>query len=313
VNDEVRASLLLLALCAALPFCRAQGLSPRAYVIAPRHSNALTLTYTINSGDVVFSPDIPIQNASGRINYLLLTYFHTVDFFGRSSNIAITLPYALGHFNGQVNGVEQKLYRSGLAPMIVRFSVNMYGGPSMDPREYSQWRQRLLIGTSLTVSTQTGQYDPANLINIGTNRWAFKPEVGLSRRWGNWVLDAYGAAWLFTPNDNFFSRAPGTHPPNRQTQEPMGSTELHLSYNFKPRLWASLDGNYWYGGQTSLNGKVRPTTLQANSRAGFTVAIPTTDYQAIKFSWSRGTFITFGGNFNEFSLGYQYSWIRHPR
>ena len=36
------------------------------------------------------------------------------------------------------------------------------------------------------------------LINYGTNRWAFKPEVGVSRRWGHWTLDTYGAVWFFT-------------------------------------------------------------------------------------------------------------------
>src|SRR3974390_733230 len=101
-------SALLFILCAgAIPLCRAQGLSPRAYVVPPTHSNAVTLTYSFQSGDVVFDPSIPIQDASGRISNGLFTYYHTLDFFGRSANASITLPYGVGHFQGKILGNEE--------------------------------------------------------------------------------------------------------------------------------------------------------------------------------------------------------------
>lgn len=51
----------------------------------------------------------------------------------------------------------------------------------------------------------TGQYDPTVLIKWGTNRWAFKPEIGYSQRWDHWVLDGYAGVWFFTTNPEFFS------------------------------------------------------------------------------------------------------------
>jgi hypothetical protein len=182
----------------------------------------------------------------------------------------------------------------------------------MTADEFGKWRQKTLVGVSLTVSTPTGQYDPSRLINTGVNRWAFKPELGLSRRWGSWVVDTYAAVWFFTPNDNFFSNAPGSTGPNRQTQEPMGAIEAHLSYDVKPRFWFSLDANYWYGGETSLNGVVTPTTLQANSRLGATAAIPIGTHQSLKFSYSDGTYISFGGDYQDISVAWQYSWHGRP-
>lgn len=305
-------AILLLTLCVDVSASHAQGLSPRAYVVPPIGSNAVTLTYSFQNGDVVFDPSFPIQNAHGTINNGLATYFHTFSFFSRSANASISLPYGVGRFQGQVSGVEQEVYRSGLGGLIGRFAVNMYGAPAMSMNEYLKWKQRLNIGVSLTVSSPTGQYDHTRLINIGNNRWAFKPEVGLSRRWGNWILDAYCAGWFFTTNDNFFSNLPGSRPPNRQTQQPMGATEFHLSYNLKPRFWVSVDGNYWYGGATSLNGQATPTTLQANSRSGTTASVPITKHQSIKISYSGGTYITFGGNFNNVQAAWQYSWIGKP-
>ncbi len=167
----------------------------------------------------------------------------------------------------------------------------------MNLEEFSRWKQKTVIGASLTVQTPTGQYDGARLINVGQSRWWFKPELGLSRRRGHWVLDTYASVWFYTSNDDFFSSAPGSTGPNRQTQASMGAVEAHLSYDIKPKMWVSVDGNYWYGGKTSLNGVETPTTLQANSRLGATAAIPITAHQSLKFSYSGGTYTTFGGNF----------------
>ncbi len=310
---RLRSAVVFCSLCVALTgLCAAQSLSPRAYVIVPVHSNAITLTYTLNAGNVVFNDTLPVTNSSGRIGTEILSYVHSFNCFDRSANVTVLLPYEVGHFQGDVNGVHQKLYRSGLGAAAARVSVNLVGAKAMNLEEFSRWKQKMVIGASLTVQTPTGQYDGARLINVGQNRWSFKPEVGLSRRWGHWLVDAYGSVWFFTPNNDFFSNAPGSTGPNRQTQQPMGAIEAHLSYDVKPRLWVSVDGNYWYGGATSLNGVETPTTLQANSRLGATAAIPITKHQSLKFSYNRGAYVTFGGNFQTVSAAWQYSWLGRP-
>lgn len=310
--NKVRSALMLCSLCIALTrLCEAQSLSPRAYVIVPNHSNAVTLTYSLNAGNVDFG-ELPVTNSSGRIGTVIASLFHSFDCFGRSANVTVLLPYAIGRFQGDVNGVHEELYRSGLGPAAARVSVNLVGARAMNLEEFSRWKQKMVIGASVIVQAPTGQYDGARLINIGQNRWSFKPEIGFSRRWGHWLVDAYGGVWLFTPNNDFFSSAPGSTGPNRQTQEPMGSVEAHLSYDIKPLVWVSLDGNYWYGGKTSLNGVETPTTLQANSRLGGTAAIRITKHQSLKFSYSGGTYVTFGGNFQAVQAAWQYSWIGHP-
>lgn len=306
------AAVVWMVACCTVQFCRAQSLSPRAYVIAPIHSNASTLTYSFQDGNVVFDPSIPIQNASGRITNPIASYVHTMSLFKRSANINVSQPYSIGHFEALVNGQDLKIYRSGLGAMAVRVSVNLFGAPAMDLQEFSKWRQRTLIGVSLAVQTQTGQYDPLRLINIGTNRWAFKPEIGFSRRLNHWILDAYGAVWFFTANNNYFNNNPKSQRPNQQTEKPMGVTELHLSYDVKPRLWLSIDGNYWYGGETSVNGIATPTTLQASSRLGTTASVPVSKHQSLKFSYSDGYYVRFGGAFQNISVAWQYSWLGRP-
>lgn len=182
----------------------------------------------------------------------------------------------------------------------------------MEIADFRQWKQRTIVGVSARFVAPTGQYDPTKLINYGANRWSFKPEVGVSRRWNHWVLDSYAGAWLFTTNPEFFSHnqfSPGT---NVQTQAPIGAFEGHLSYDVKPRFWASLDGNFWIGGRTRLNGVENPTSLQRNSRIGGTVSFPVSKHQSLKFSYNRGAYIRYGGNFNNVSVGWQYSWVGKP-
>jgi outer membrane putative beta-barrel porin/alpha-amylase len=308
----VSRGIVLLCGLSLASVCRAQDLSPRAYVITPVHWNAVILTYSFSDGSIFFDAALPITDATGRINVPIFSYYHAFSFFGRSANATASLPYAVGSFQGKVHGVEQNLYRSGLMDSVYRISVNLKGGPAMSLKEFSSWHQRLIVGASLKVVAPTGQYDPTKLVTPGANRWAFKPELGLSRRWGHWLLDGYGGVWLFTTNPEFFSHNRFTPGTNTLSQQPVGALEMHLSYDVTRRLWFSIDGNYWYGGSTSING-LKPASLQANSRIGGTASIPVSKHQSLKFSYSRGTVIRVGGNFQTLSLGWQYFWMGRPR
>jgi hypothetical protein len=306
----IAASLLILSSAPALV---AQDLAPRAYVITPVKTNGLTLAYSYNDGSLIFDGTVPITDATGKLSVPSLAYYHSLRLFGRSANVTVALPYGVGTFTGTVLGEKRSIYRSGLFDSALRFSVNLVGGPAMSLAEMRQWKQKALVGFSLKVSAPTGQYDPTKLINLGANRWAFKPELGLSRRWGHWVFDAYGSVWFFTKNPEFFSRnefVPGTQ---SQTQAPIGAFETHLSYDVRPRLWVSLDGNFWYGGRTSLDGVENPSTLQKNSRIGVTASFPLTRHQSLKVGYAQGAYIRFGGDYKIASAAWQYSWIAKPK
>jgi hypothetical protein len=163
------------------------------------------------------------------------------------------------------------------------------------------------------VVAPTGQYDPTKLINWGAHRWGFKPELGYSRRWGHWVLDGYSGVWFYTRNQEFFSHNAFFPGRQSQSQNPIGAFESHLSYDVRPRLWFSLDGNYWFGGKTTLNGVQSPLTLQRNSRIGGTASIPLSKHQSVKFSYNNGAYIQYGGNYQSVSVAWQYAWMGRPK
>jgi hypothetical protein len=309
MRSALRLTWTTVFVASSLALLKAQDLSPRAYVITPLHSNAVTLTYGYYSGSVLFNGSAPITGATGTYSVPVFTYYHSFGLFGRSSNFNLAIPYAIGTFQGEVVGVGQQIYRSGLLDTTFRLSVNLRGGPAMEAREFGKWNEKTLLGASLKIIAPTGQYDPNKLINWGANRWAFKPEFGYSRRRKHMVLDAYAGVWLYTLNQQSYSLSG----PQPQSEKPIGSFEGHLSYDFKPRLWLSLDGNFWFGGLTSLSGIENLDTRQTSSRIGGTASLPLGKHQSVKVSYADGTYVRFGGNYQTVSAAWQYSWLGRPR
>jgi hypothetical protein len=312
-----RGCLLLSLLSLMLARSSAQDLAPRAYVITPLHSNAVTLAWSYYTGPLDFNGVVPIEDAKGKYNVPSFSYYHSLKFFGRSANLLLALPYGVGTFSGEVGDKSRTIYRSGLVDLNARFSVNLLGGPAMEPKEFVKWKQKKILGASLRVVAPTGQYDPTKLINWGINRWAFKPEIGYSQRFGgNWVVDAYAGAWFYTQNPQSFNRPL----PVPQSQAPIGSLEGHLSYDFRRfgwlkglRGWASLDGNFWWGGLASVYNVPNPSTRQTSSRLGGTISLPYSKHQSVKVSFSGGTYSRFGGDYHNLQVAWQYSWLGWPK
>lgn len=308
-SPRVRAAAVNLVVLLLSPLLCAQTLAPRTYVVTPVDSNAVTISTSLYRGDIVFDNSVPIEDASGTISLTVATLYHAFSFFGRSANVAVGLPYAVANFRALVVDQQIDTYRSGLGDGAVRFSVNLMGGPAMKLPQFIKWKQKRVLGASLVVQAPTGQYDPRLLINVGNSRWAFHPELGYSERHGKWLVDIYGGIWFYTKTPEFFSHNSFVPGAQERTQQPIGDVEGHLSYDFKRRLWASLDANFWYGGRTSLNGVENRATLQKNSRVGATAAIPVTPHQSLKFSYDRGALIRFGGKYQAIAVAWQYGWI----
>jgi hypothetical protein len=255
--------------------------------------------FTRSSGDIDFDPSLPVDNASAVLYSSFFAYGRSADFFGRSANIAVTVPYIWGNLAGNINGVPVQARRSGLMNPAMRFAVNLYGAPAMDLEKFAGYRQKFNVGASLVLVAPLGQNDPARLVNIGTNRWAVKPEVGISQRFGRWFFDLYLGAWVFSANDNYQGMV--------RKQDPIASAQTHVSYGFKPRLWVAFDANFYTGGRTSIDGIPR-NDLQRNSRIGATISIPVTKRQSLKLSGSRGAVTNIGADFISLGVAYQYIW-----
>ncbi len=306
-------SLVLLgALWYAAQGAHAQELNPRAYVITPVGTNAINLGYSHLEGNLDLAGAAPITEAQAAVDLAAFGYYRSFGLLGRSANLAVAIPYAVGDFSGTVADAPKQARRSGFLDSSLRLSVNLIGGAAMEPKEFVKWRQDVLLGVSLKIVAPTGQYDPTTLINLGTNRWAFKPEIGYSQRFSHWVLDGYAAVWFFTENPEFFSHNQYFPGVRSKTQSPVTALEAHLSYDVRPRLWVSLDANFWAGGEASVNGVSNPATYQRSSRVGITASIPLTARNSIKISYSDGAYVRYGGNYRSIFASWQYGWVGGP-
>jgi hypothetical protein len=289
----------VLLLCAAA--LAAQQLEPRAYSPAPVGMNFVLFPYVYSTGSVVTDPSLPIANVDAKINIVAPLYVRTLSFFGRAASAALVFPYVWGSVSGDVMEERREVTRSGQGDMLLRFVTNLIGDPAVTRQEFAHAKPRTTLGASLVVSMPTGQYDGTKLINIGANRWAFKPEIGLSQPVGNWVFDVYAGVWFFTTNDNFFGGV-------TRSQQPIVSLQAHVSYNFRPGFWLAVDGTWYSGGQTTVAGLLKDDR-QDNARVGLTLAVPLTRTQSLKAVWTRGATTRIGQDFTTYSLAYQIRWF----
>ncbi|QNI34274.1 transporter [Alloacidobacterium dinghuense] len=280
----------------------AQQLEPRAYSASPVGTSFLSVGFSRSTGDVTFDPTIPVTNVNATLHFSTVGLSHTFGVFGRQTLFSAAIPYVWGNITGQVGEVSGKIYRSGLSDMVLRYSVNLHGSPAMSPKEFASYRQSYILATSITVQAPSGQYGSRKLINIGANRWAFKPEVGFSYPVRKLYLDLYAGAWLYTANSSFY---PGTA---NRTQQPTTALQAHVSYNFRRALWAAFDATWYGGGAISTNGGP-DNERQSNSRIGGTVSIPLRGQQSIKVAYSSGVTGTIGANLKTVTISWQKIWL----
>ncbi len=305
MGTRVNLRFILWALALFAGPAAGQELEPRAYSPNPIGANFLVQSYAFQSGDVLFDPALPFSDVVARINTSVTGYGRAFSLFGRSASVLVMAPYAWGSMKGNVGEDFQQITRSGFADLRAKFTVTLLGGPALKPREFVLRKPSTTLGASFTASFPTGQYDPAKLINIGTNRWAFKPELGLSHPIGPWTLEAYAGVWFFGDNADFNGG-------KVRSQNPLTSFQAHVAYTLRPRMWIAGNATYYTGGVSYVND-VPTDTRQANSRVGLTFSLPLGTRHSIKLSYANGVTSRIGSNFSTYGIAYQFFWLDRPR
>jgi hypothetical protein len=283
-----------------LAVAQAQEIEPRAYSNAPIGVNFVIAGYAYTQGAVPFDASLPVKNAQLKTSNAVLAYARVFDVWGQSGKFDAIVPYTGLSGTAEVAGQPFERNVTGFADPRFRLSVNLYGAPALTLREFRDYEQDLIIGASLQVSMPASQYDSSRVVNIGTHRWSFRPEVGISKAVGPWTLEFQAAATLFTDNRDFY----GGH---TRSQDPIYSLQGHVIYGFRSGVWASLDATTFAGGRTTLNG-VRGDDRQQNWRVGGTLAFPVDVRHSIKIYASSGVSARTDNNYDLIGIAWQYRW-----
>lgn len=278
----------------------AQDLEPREYANIPVGLNFLIAGYAYSEGGAGTDPSIPLTDAKIQIHSGILAYVRSLDVWGKSGKFDVILPYSSASGSATFAGVPQSRDVSGLGDPRFRFSVNLYGAPALSLKEFASYQQDVIVGVSLQVSAPAGQYESSKLVNIGTNRWSVKPEIGISKALGPLTVELSTGVRFYTDNDDFLGG-------KTREQEPIYSVQGHLIYHFGSGVWGAVDGTYYTGGRTTIDG-VRGDDLQENVRVGVTLALPLNRHNSIKLFGSTGVFTRTGSDFNLVGIAWQYRW-----
>jgi hypothetical protein len=293
-------AVVALALAGAAAFACAQDIEPRAYSNAPVGVNFVIAGLAYSRGGLSLDPSLPVTDAHLRSSAAVLAYARVLDLGGVSGKFDVIVPYASLAGSADYDGTPVARSIHGYANPAFRLSANLVGAPALTLPEFASYRQDLIVGVSLQVGVPLSQYDPTRLLNVGTNRWSVKPEVGVSKAIGNWTVEAQAAVVFYGDNTDFFGGS-------TRSQDPLYALQGHVIHSFRSGVWASLDLTYFTGGRSTIDGVLKDD-LQQNWRLGATLALPVDRRNSIKFAASSGVSARTGNNFDLVAVAWQYRW-----
>lgn len=278
-----------------------QELEPRAYSNLPAKANFTAINYTYTTGNIISDPASPIKDLELNTNNIIAGYLRTFSLFGRLSRVQVLLPYTFLSGTAKLGGKDTSGTRSGLSDSRIRFGINIIGSPALSLKDFVKYEEEFVFGASLVISVPTGQYFPEKLINLGTNRWGIKPELGISRKFSNVYVELYTGFWFFTANNEYLST-------KKLTSDPLYTIQMHFNYVFDNKMWIGVNGAYAYGGQAKVDG-VNSGLKQDNYRLGLTYSTPLSRQLSVKFQYHTGAIVTGGSDFDFYGATVQYFWF----
>jgi hypothetical protein len=294
----------LLAMILMRP-CLALDLEPRQWSHLPIGTDFLGVGYAHTDADISFDPVLLLEDVKMELHTWAGRYIRTFELLGKSARIDLTQAYQQGKWTGLLDGIPASTSRSGWSDTFLRLAINLYGAPPLRGNDFSAYRTGVkddtIMGVGLAVRLPTGEYMEDKLINLGENRFAFRPQVGINHTRGRWTAEVTGEVAFYTDNDEFFNG-------NTREQEPIYITHGHLSYTFRPGLWVGAGVGYGYGGESRINGVNKDDKKQDIAWA-IRFAYPFNRYSGVNISYiGNRTLESTGSDSDTLTAGLSISW-----
>ena len=275
--------LLVLLLSMHIAEAQAQSLEPRRWTHLPIDTNFIGVGTGHSRGDILFDPALQIEDGTMDLYYMGLTYIRSFAVLGKTARLEATLPYAMGYWEGLLRGEPASVRRHGFSDPSLRFSVNLLGSPALKGREFASYRAahpvRTLLGLAIDVTLPLGEYRVDRLINLGSNRYILRPQIGVLHLHNNWEFEATASVFLFGDNRDFFTGVV-------REQDPLWFIQGHVIYSFRPGVWAGLSSGYGYGGDNIISG-INKDDDGRISFGAVSFGMPLSQRQSVKISYAK--------------------------
>jgi len=300
-----RLSFIALSLLTTL-FCipvQSQDLEPRFLSSIPTGTNVAIASYGYSKGNILLDNSAPIEDLNASLNNAIFAYAHSFKLFNKLTKFDVVAPYSFAEFTGALNKIDTSTTRNGFGDPLLRISMILTGSPPLKPADFVKHeKEKFKLGVFLRVRVPVGQYDSNKLINLGSNRWAFK--IGMAGSYTikkKLIFEAHLNSWLFTKNNNYFRG-------NSSFQKPIYGAQFHTGYIFKPGVWIAGSIGKTFGGKIEINNVEQEIDVN-NSRYGLTFAYRVAKKHTLKVVYTNGFSTRAGTDFNTFLLVYQYVWF----
>jgi hypothetical protein len=268
--------------------------------------NQLELAYAYTRSDTSIDSAIVIAGARLILNQGTLSYTRYFSLFHRTAWIEPSIPVA--GLNGSIAGTSVGGPTAGAGDSSYEAAILLKGGPALQVADFANYKPTTTLGVSLTVTAPTGLYNSNKILNLGADRWSFKPEIAVSHPFGpqqKWALDAYGNSYFFTDNTSY-------HGTEILRQEPLPGFEGHLSYSFLDKLVTSLDARYSFRGDTYVNS-IDQNSTQRNFILGSEAILSLNAKNSLSLEIAKALVHQNGPSLTGLSVKYDYVWGRGLR
>ena len=279
----------------------AQFTEAHSYDNAPVGVNEVELAYAYAHSNASLDTSLVVAGAKFNLNQGTITYTRYLGFLHHVSWLEASVP--LAGLGGSVSGTNIHSSATGAGDSSYAVTALLKGGPALSVAQFEEYKPTTTVGVSFTVTAPTGAYNANKLLNLGTDRWSFKPEIALSQPFGpeeKWQCDLYAHAYFFTDNTSY-------HGVEVLRQQPLPGLEGHVSYFFVHNAWASIDTLYSFRGETVVNG-VKQNDAQKNFALGSEVNVSLNRQNSLVFQFAKALVHHNGPSITGFAVKYTYSW-----
>ena len=296
----------LIAVLPGLEKARAQFTDPRTYTNTPVGMNQLELSYAYAHANASIDPSLIVTGAKFNLHQGTIDYTRYFGLLHRLTWVEAALPVA--GLGGSVTGTNIQGSTTGAGDSSYSLAMLLKGGPALSATEFKDYKPTAIFGGSFTVTAPTGSYHSDKILNLGSDRWGFKPEIALTLPFGReqvWEFDAYANISFYTDNTSYRGR-------EILHQQPLPGFEGHISRSFGDSLWAALDTRYSFRGTTSLDG-VDQNNSQKNFVLGAEMNVSLNARNSLVFEFAKALVHRNGPAAVGFSVKYDYTWGKVSR
>ena len=187
-----------------------------------------------------------------------------------------------------VDRTEFSQSSAGFGDPNTQLTVNLFGTPRLKSNvDLLNYEPTWTADLAAMLAIPIGEYETDKLVNIGLNRWYGRLALPLKYHFGVFApgrmssFEVMPSVWLFGENDNFLGK--------KLENDPLWSVEAHLTHDFTPTFYGSLDLLYQNGFQSQLDGADVGGKLEIGT-IGFTLNYHVSDNAGIRTSFSSNVF-----------------------